>query len=526
VTTAMQDISRETIELTKQAFAKTQAGLQKAITTGLGLQGYNLEAPSKKLYPVLSPLRNRIARTNAPVGSLAAHWKAIVGINTSNVKAAVPFGTRNTNTITYAERELSAAYKTYGLDDTVDDEAVWLARGFEDVRALSALATLQAVMIEEEKLILAGLSSANALGAAPQPTLTQRSGGGNWGAATNVFVKVVPLSLYGWLNSPGSAYNTNDLTAPLADHGLLSPAASIALTANTYTVDASTTPVNGAFAYAWFVATNTVATDPGDASRYLAAITTVPAASFTAPPSASNLPASAITSDTSGDANAFDGLFPQIVNVGSTLTVLDNSYTSGVLKQVTGPANAITGALVFDMNLANGDGSPLTADGAGGIVEFDAVLRALWDKSRIGPSLIIMNSQEAKNVTAKIAGNATGYQFRAATDPGSKDLIGGLYISGYLNKFSNSAMTPGNPDVVPFLVHPYLPPGTIIFLSERLPYPNNMVPNVLEMEMQQEYADFEWARTQRKYEHGVYANGVLKHYFPAGCAVIRSIKNG
>ena len=119
----VQDISAETIELTKQLFSNTGQGIEKAITTSLGLQGYNLEGPSKKVFPVLSPLRNRIARTRAPIG----------------------------------------------LDDAVQDEAVWLGRAFEDVRAFSALSVLQARMIEEEKVILGGV--ATALGTAPLATL-------------------------------------------------------------------------------------------------------------------------------------------------------------------------------------------------------------------------------------------------------------------------------------------------------------------------------------------------------------------
>lgn len=516
--TTLEQISQETIELTKQAFARTQAGLEKAITTSTGLVGYNLEAPSKKLYPVLSPLRNRIPRTKAPVGSLAANWRSIVGINTANVKASVPFGTRNAPTISYTMVNRSATYKTFGLDDAVQDEAVWLGRGFEDVRAYSALATLQAVMIEEEKILLGG--NVTALGAPGAPTVTigASSGGSGWstGASNNVYVKVVALPLYGYLNS-----KLNDLTQNLADHSAPSAAGSVANSNANAVINAQiAAPVNGAFAYAWFVGQGMSA--PADTAMYLAAITTVPAVQLTSPPSPGNATLANNNTDTSGDSNAFDGIFPQILPVGATLTTIDSSNSSGTLKKVTAGAD-ITGALVFDMAIANGTGTALTADGAFGIVEFDVVLKALWDNARIGPTLILMNSQEARNVTRKIASSSPA---RVQLQAGDKDITGGIFTSGYLNKFSSGALTPGNPDVVPFMIHPYLPPGTIIFISERLPYPNNNVPNVLEMEMQQEYADFEWARTQRQYEHGVYAMGVLKHYFPAGCAIIRGIANG
>jgi hypothetical protein len=83
---ALQQISQETIELTKSLFSRTDQGLEKAITTATGLYGYNLEQPAKRLYPVLSPLRNRIARQKATTGAPTVNWKAITGINTGNVK--------------------------------------------------------------------------------------------------------------------------------------------------------------------------------------------------------------------------------------------------------------------------------------------------------------------------------------------------------------------------------------------------------------------------------------------------------
>lgn len=517
-TTTLEQLNQQTIDLTKQIF---RGQIEKAITvSGTGLVGYNLEAPSKKVYPVLSPLRNRIARVTAPVGSLAANWRSITGINTANVKAAVAFGTRNASTITYTEVNRSATYKSFGLDDSVEDEAVWLARGFEDTRALSALATLQATMIEEEKLILGGNTNGSSLlGTPATPTLTKvTSGSGTWTGTVTVYCKVMALPLYGYLNSNRVDFT---VTTPIDDHSAPSAEANVAAISGANAVDAVVTPVQGAFAYAWFIGTSS-----GNGNLKLKAITTVPGARFTDIAGASAKTVTDVgTSDTSGDANAFDGLFIQIDPPGATLTAWDTSLGTGTLYKITaGPS--ITGALIFDMLCSSGSaisGTALTADNAGGISEIDLVLKALWDEARIGPTLMLVNSQEALHITQKIGGSSS-LAFRVMLKDGDKDVTGGIFVSSYLNKFSSS-LTPGNPDAIPIQIHPYLPPGTIVLLSERLPYPNNNVANVLEMELQQEYADFEWARTQRKYEHGVYANGVLKHYFPAGCAVIRGIKN-
>src|SRR3989337_1636182 len=138
----LQKITDETLALTKKVFADGPVGIRKAgLSTATGLFGFPLEAPSKKLYPVLSPLRNRIPRVQSKVGGTAVNWRVITGINTANLQAAVAFGTRN-SAISYTEEDKLATFKSLGLDDAVQDEAVWMARGVEDVRALSAIAPL------------------------------------------------------------------------------------------------------------------------------------------------------------------------------------------------------------------------------------------------------------------------------------------------------------------------------------------------------------------------------------------------
>ena len=507
-------LSDETIALAKSAFATNS--IEKAITVaGMNLVGYNLEAPSKKLYPVLSPLRNRFPRVMAPVGSSSAYWKAITNINTTNVKASVAFGTRNASTISYGTKQMSQAYKSFGMEDSVDFEATWLSRGFEDVQALSALATLQALMIEEEKLILGGLNDGQALGTPATATLTQTAtDGGTWGATVTVYVQVMALPMYGYLNS-----DRDTLTA-LGDHSIPSVEANRATILATDSVTAVVAPVNGAFAYAWFVGIASGGT------KTLTAITSSPSVKFTAPLVSGLTSTLAGVADTSGDANSFAGLYSQILNPASALVTLDGTGGggAGILKKVTGPSTTVTGALVYEMtNSATAlGGSALSSDGAFGIKEFDNVLQQLWETSRIGPTLMMMNAQQAGDITRKIGADAGR---RIQVSDGDKSITGGIFVSGYLNKFTSS-LTPGSPDIIPFMIHPFLPPGQIIFISERLPYPNNEVTNVFEVETQQEYADFQFALASRKYEHGVYAMEALKCYFPAGCAIIRNIKTG
>ena len=150
----------ETLALLKVAqsnpddIIKTFAAPGSATT---GLQAYNLEAPSLKLWPVLTPLRNSIARIGGGFAT-QANWKAITNINAGNTRAGIAEGKRG-GTITHTLSEYFAAFRGYGLENSVTFEAQYAAKGFEDLKALATLQTLQATMIQEERLILGGNTS-------------------------------------------------------------------------------------------------------------------------------------------------------------------------------------------------------------------------------------------------------------------------------------------------------------------------------------------------------------------------------
>jgi hypothetical protein len=51
------------------------------------------------------------------------------------------------------------------------------------------------------------------------------------------------------------------------------------------------------------------------------------------------------------------------------------------------------------------------------------------------------------------------------------------------------------------------------------------VSNVTQMLMRQDYYQLEWPLVSRKYEYGVYADGVLQCYAPFSLGVINNIAN-
>jgi hypothetical protein len=92
-------------------------------------------------------------------------------------------------------------------------------------------------------------------------------------------------------------------------------------------------------------------------------------------------------------------------------------------------------------------------------------------------------------------------------------------VATYLNKYCPS--TP----IVEIEVHPNMPAGKIVATLDALPgwYPDNNVSGVFEVDVRQEYIQYDFAFTQLQREFGVYVDEVLKCYLPAGCGVITGI---
>ena len=71
-----------------------------------------------------------------------------------------------------------------------------------------------------------------------------------------------------------------------------------------------------------------------------------------------------------------------------------------------------------------------------------------------------------------------------------------------------------------------MPAGTILFYTQNVPYPMSGVPSTARMLLRQDYYQLEWPLQQRKYDYGVYFDGVLQHYAPFSMGIITNIGNG
>ncbi len=473
--------------------------IQRSITTGTGLVAYDLQAPAKNLYPVATPFRNRVPRTGGGIGT-ATNWKSITAIKGSGFDASgwVPEGQRAAR-MSYTTANNAASYVTIGEEDQATFEAINAGKTFEDIQAGMTMRLLQKMMLKEEMAIGFGNASI-ALGTPATPTLAAAGSGATLPAAT-YSVMVVALTMEGFKNSSLANGVATSATVTGADgqtftlNGGSSQKSAAATQAVTLgqVLSCSTTAIQGAVAYAWYIGTA--------GNEKLEKITTINSTTFSAPLAGTGQAATAVTADCSrNQTTAFDGLLTTALKSGS------GAY---VKTMASGTA---------------GTGTALTASGRGSVTEIDDMFQTMWDQYQVSPSVLYVNSQELRNITTKVLNNGSSPLLQYFQDPSQAyGLTAGGTISFYYNPFRLDGG-----QRIPVKIHPQLAPGTVLGWAEDLPvqYQSNEVPNVAEVKTRQDYYQIDWPLRTRAREVGVYAEEVLAVYAPFAMGVIGNIGNG
>ncbi|MDQ1326687.1 MAG: hypothetical protein QG564_1815 [Campylobacterota bacterium] len=485
--------TQETLDLLAKAYSQSGSA-----TSGLTM--YDLEAPAKTLYPVNTPLRNEIARVVGGMG-IQANWRAVTGINTANLGLGLAEGQRGYE-IAQSTQDYLAKFAFLGLNNSVTFEAELAAQGFDNIRARAAKDLLQAVMIQEEFLDYAGNAS-HALGTTGTPVLAAVGSGGSIPDATQVSVICVALSQKGYqqvagFNNGVTGQSLNIASATLVPTVTLidkgdgssnvvnagtaqkSAAATVTTAAASSSVTATVANIAGAFGFAWFWGAS--------GSEVLGAVTSVNSLTIKTAAGTGSVAASAFTADKSTDSNVYDGLLTQIVKSGS------GSYVKALATGNTG----------------------MTSDGAGGIVEIDEALENFYNMYRLSPDKMYVSASVLKHMNKLIIANGGAPLIRFNGDiNGSSGFQAGAVVSSYLNKITGNS--------VKIEVHPNAAPGTVMFYSSGVPYPVSEVGNVLVKNLRRDYYQIEWPLRNRKYEFGVYFDGVLQNYFPPAFGLIYNI---
>jgi hypothetical protein len=473
--------------------ALAKATFQQATSPTSGLTNYDLEPVAKDLYPVLTPLRNKIPRVTGGTGT-QANWRGVRAINQTNVNPGVQEGVRG-GVIAVQTEDFYASYRTIGLEDSITDEAVLAGAGYDDVMARATKTLLQATMISEEQIIL-GSNASYALPTTTTPTLAASATGGTIGASAVVSVICVALTYDGLGNSSSTGIVTQgtranaDGTTTTFNGGCAPKSANATVTVSagtTNSVYASINPMQGAYGYAWFAG--------AVGAEVFAGVTRVSAINLTA------LPATNIGLQTA--ASIAGG-----ANYSQNLLVHD-----GLLGFAGNPAN---NAYYFGATPGQG----LTADGDGGVVEFDTALQYFWDQLRLSPSEMHVSSQEMVWIRKKIlAGQTSASAARFVFNVQQGQIVGGGMPKGYLNPFAMS----GGPTEIPIVLHPNMVPGTVLFSTDTLPYPSNGISQTMRIKCRRDYYQTTWPKVSRSQFYGVYSDQVLQHYFTPSLGVITNL---
>ena len=490
----------ETAELVKAAQMNPDAIAKAGTDVALGLVNYDLQAPAINLYPwgeKITPIRAALPRVISQNGDTATRWKAITSIDSTNMHPGLSEGNRG-GIITQTLENKTAAYISLGIENSVTFEADAAAQGFQDVKAQAVEAALRSLMIQEEKMLFGGNSSV-ALGTTPTPT-TALVAGGSLPDATYV-TYCVALTHDGYLRTAVNATgivqtisrtnadaSTDTINGGSAGKSAAGTSRTTASTNNS--VSATVTAVTGAVAYAWYFGTS--------GAERLHSITTINSQLFQTVAGASNQLFSALAAgDNSNEGNySYDGLL--------YATALGSSTGAYLATLATGTA---------------GTGTTLTTDNAGGVAEIETALQSFYDNYRVSPDTIWCNSAQLKKITSLVIAGGAAPLYRFNSDAkATGGISGGAQVGSYLNKITQ--------DLIQVKVHPFCPPGTIMFTSSTIPYPLSGVGAVAQVKLRQrDYYQIEYPLTSRKYQFGVYAgNGsVLQVYAPFAFGAIKNI---
>jgi len=463
--------------------------LGNPITTGL--VPFDLEAPSKLIFPRPTPLRNSLPREKGEGAS--RRFKVISGISGSNTGGLTTVqGGFNETTVNvgpgglgflrppylqYAGYDQVQSYVSYGLSDSVSWQAQFQGAGFEDIRSLSNTSLLYATMLLEERLILFGR-----------------------GTTTNGYT--------GALGTPGSV----SLSAVNAS---VSPSGTSSLTSTDY----------------WVV----VAADAGDilgvngTSMHQGPATAAASVSVSAGQSiqvtvGTDVPGALGYNLYVGSVSS--GPFYYTSRTGWNIGYINNAPAGGVPSVASGGADQSAVSTNFDGMLTNLAAScsyvkrlnaPFSSTSPGS--EYQQAFATLYEDTKADPDQIIVNGFDRLQLSNAILSGPNVNAYRVFIDDtnGTNGVKVGAVVQTILNEVTGKA--------VDLMVHPWMPQGNSIVRSITLPLPNSNVSETFAMALAQEYAMVNWPPTQFTWDSSTITIGTLCSYAPTYSALLQGIQS-
>ena len=404
--------------------------LKKSITAA-SVPGIYLIRLAKLMLPVYAGLTQRLpADSPKTIGSTQATWRAQLGFGALaeagffRVAEASIGVNPPTNFLTF-----NAPYDDIAANDSVTLKALRTSMGYSDPLQIGVIKAMSALLRGQERVILGSNNAAIATPAAP--TVTQGAPSESVIAAGSYVVGVSALTYEGWVNQSVGGSAVGETIATFANQFVLGAGSSILMT---------WAAVPGAVAYNVYVSGSSVSA--GSAAKWNKTV----------------LVNKAVISAVSTGSN---GCNPGDTTVNATYGI-ESILTWCELATVYG------NAIPSKQTITDNAGAGLTT-GNGGISQYDTILANLWVNWHTAPSLMLMSPNMNASLVGKLQALGAGNFYRIDVGAERNQVNGGLMVSGYVNKFAPFA--DGTPRMIDIIPHPYMPDGTVLFVSETIPYP-------------------------------------------------------
>jgi hypothetical protein len=470
-----------------EAFNSLAADMGKTIALAAplasGLVPFDLLAPSRLIYPVYSPLRNKLPRTQGQ--GTSRRVKVFTGVSGSHTGGQgvanffIPefpggggLGAANwPNQLPAAGAQtavdVNIPYRFAGITEALSWLAQFAGQGFEDISALANLILLQEMMLAEEHALLEASHQNLVVPNAPSGTAKAAATGEvaitGPVSGQNVYVKVTATTFFG------------ETTA--------SAAATVVWTTG-QTIDVTISPTAGGAQYNIYTTYGTVA------GTYYLAASNIGGHKYTLQgvlPTGGTQPPTADTG--TGSANAYDGMMDIMDGYVSAGTYPAAGYSAGYINQSV--ASTLTNAVLFDAASGLWDNSSSLNTSTAGGFRADPV-------ELIGEGLDLSNF--AANVLANAAGGQQAYQLHIDQDEVGST-ISGAAVSQIVNPITRS--------LIKTIVHPYLQQGNAFLMSYNLPQSFSNVSNAWEVTNVQDYISISWPVIDVTFRYSLFLYGAL-----------------
>jgi hypothetical protein len=509
------NLTQQTMELLKKL--QNDPVLEKANTTtgisaGFGVVNYNLEPYAKTLYPVITPIRNKTPRFTDNNGGNAVHWKIITAINPSRQFPGTTEGIRG-SVIDQTEDDRLASFVRFSLENSLTEEAIMQAEGFDNALAIMADNLLRSLFIAEEEWMLVGNATGLQQPSAPTGTPTT---GGSMAASSSNYCKVVALTYDGWKRATVSGGVVTQFlkSSPLGESMTINGGASKVSAASAAATTTSTnnavtwfvTAVPGAFAYAWFTGTSSSA-----GGCTLTAITNNNTFTQTAAATGTQV------DNGNGGQNSLTANLGTGNNYSANGSVFDGLISQAVNPLILSPSGSQTATGQY-LSL---DGGTLTGNSDGSITQIDTILQAFYNNYKLTPTKMWVSAKQAQEITLLTLQSGSNGVFRItlSNEPGAQGgVTAGSMVSAYLNKYAV-----GGPKALPIEIHPNLPAGKIFFDCDEIPYPLANIPGCYRMHCLRDYYQRVWPQTTETRFTSVNFYGTLQCYVPFAMGLLDNI---